>query len=930
MTDQQWREVWHLFEDASHQPAGQRRAFLDSVCADPEVVKKVLELLEAPQDSPAETDSRIGTKVGRYVVIEELVRGGMGEVYSGRDTELERVVALKFLAPASEGARSAVERFIREAKAASALNHPNMVTVHDVIHFDSTLAIVMEMVEGTALRKLCETPVPVDRVVHIGQQTARALAAAHAHDIVHRDVKPENIMVRPDGYVKVLDFGLARLTATRDRTATADLTSTAGLPVGTLRYMSPEQSRGEPLSAASDVFSLGIVLYELATGVHPFAAPSAFETVHAIATREVKHPSMLNQEVPPAFESLVLTMLAKDPAARPSSEDVVRRLAEIRSPSATGPRTGSRLAWAALAASLAVAGAMVWFLLGRAGPLGVMDLSIRPLTSQRGWEAFPDLSPDGESVAFCWTDSPDHARQIYVKRLATDAPYKLTNSETEGNIGPLVWSPDGGQIAFKRLHGRPGAIYSIAKGGGAESKVVDLAIADLSSTIDWSPDGTQLAFSDVAPASGSPAIYLFNLKTGEKRKLTSAPPGDWGDWDPKFSPDGQTLAFKRVTGFLVDDIYLVPVAGGAVQRLTADRRGIWGHAWMPDGKSLVLSCQRGGSVFGLWRVPLARQDRWQTMTQGGVDAITPATARKANRMVWVNQEEDTNIYRIAATGIGAPTRLIASTLRDHGAVYSPEGRIAFSSDRSGSEEIWIARADGSNQVRVTNFNGPATGNPRWSPDGRRLAFGSRPLGRSTIFVMECDSAAMRCGEPKRLTAETGSEFLCGWSADGQFVYFASEGTGRFEVWKKPASGGPSLQVTANGGQTAFESNDGKWLYISKHVAGNNSIWRVPGSKADNQGAFPEELLIGPGYKVAQESWTLAPGQIFFVDRAMNMRSATIRAYNLAMRHTRPILFLGDLLPERVTTELSVSPDSHWLLYSRLDKSGSNVMVADMR
>ncbi len=923
MTDEQWRQIWSLYESACHQPADRRRAYLDSVAADPELVRKVVQMLETPDESPTEPLSRVGTKVGRYMVMEELGRGGMGEVYAGRDTELERVVALKFLAPASEGARSAVERFIREAKAASALNHPNIVTVHDVIRVESTLAMVMEKVEGMALRGLCGTPLPADRVIHIGQQAARALAAAHAQGLVHRDVKPENIMVRPDGYVKVLDFGLARLTASGDRT------STAGLAVGTLRYMSPEQSRGESLSAASDVFSLGLVLYELVAGVHPFAAASPFETVHAIATQEPEHPSWLKEEVPPPLESLIFSMLAKDPSARPSSEEVARKLAEIRSPSAVRANKASRL-WAVLAACLAVAGAIGWLLFERVGPRDVTDLRMHPLTSQPGWEAFPALSPDGESVAFCWTDSPDRARQIYVKRRGDDIPYQLTDSETEGNIGPLVWSPDGSHIAFKRLQGRPGAIYSIAKEGGAQTKILDLAVADLSSTIDWSPDGIQLAFSDADPASTSISIYLFNLQTGEKRKLTAPPPGDWGDWDPRFSPDGQTIAFKRVRGFLVDDVYLVPVAGGAIRRLTNDWRGIWGHAWMPDGKSLVVSCQRGGSVFGLWQVPLAGQHEAQRITQGGVDAITPATARKASRMVWVNQEEDFNIYRVAATGIGAPTRLVASTVRDYSAVYSPDGRMAFSSDRTGSEEIWIARADGSNQIRVTNFNGPATDNPRWSPDGRGLAFESQRLGRSTILVMECDPVVMRCGKPTRLTADTASEFLCGWSADGQFVYFASEQTGRFEVWKRPAAGGPAVQVTANGGQTAYESNDGKWLYISKHQAGSNSIWRIPGPKMNNQGSSAEELLIGPGYKVAHESWTLAPGQIFFVDRAVNMRSATIRAYDLATKQVRQILFLGDLLPEKVTTELSVSPDSKWLLYSRLDKSGSNIMVADLR
>jgi Tol biopolymer transport system component len=562
---------------------------------------------------------------------------------------------------------------------------------------------------------------------------------------------------------------------------------------------------------------------------------------------------------------------------------------------------------------------------------GTPDLRIRPLTSQPGWEAFPGLSPDGRAAAFCWTDDLDRPRQIYVKRLDTDAVTKLTESESAGNIGPLAWSPDGNEIAFKRLEVRLGAIYIIGKDGGTPRKAVDLNNGDLSSMIDWSPDGTQLAFSDAAPGGGNLAIYLFNLKSGEKRKLTSPPPEDWGDWSPALSPDGQTIAFKRVTTYWVDDIYLVPVAGGKVRRVTADRRGIWGHDWMPDGESLVLACQRRGSVFGLWRVPVGPRGQGQSLAGGGIDAITPACARRANRMVWVNHLEDLNIYRVATDGAGTPTRLVASTMRDQSPDYSPDGRMAFVSDRSGSAEVWIARADGSHQMRVTSFNGPAVNNPRWSPDGRRLAFDSRPLGHPTIYIADCESIDKPCGEPRLRTNGNGVEVLSSWSADGQFLYFASDRTGRWEVWKEPAASGDSIQLTRQGGYFAFESRDARWLYFSKPEGiGKNSIWRRPGPKAVAESEGSEEELLDLTYQIANESWTVAPEEIYFVDRASDFRSATIRALNLKTRQVRPVLALPDLLPERAVSELSVSPDARWLLFSRLDRSGSNVMVADIR
>jgi dipeptidyl aminopeptidase/acylaminoacyl peptidase len=296
-------------------------------------------------------------------------------------------------------------------------------------------------------------------------------------------------------------------------------------------------------------------------------------------------------------------------------------------------------------------------------------------------------------------------------------------------------------------------------------------------------------------------------------------------------------------------------------------------------------------------------------------------------MVWVNQVEDSNIYRLPATGLGTPTKFISSTLRDQGPSYAPDGRIAFVSDRSGSLEIWIAQADGSNQVRVTHFNGPATGAARWSPDGRHLAFDSRAHGRSDIFVLQCEPASPRCGEPKCLTPEVSSELLPSWSADGNFVYFASNRIGRWEVWKQPAAGGAPIQVTRNGGYSACESPDGRWLYFSSFES--RGIWRMPVSKSDGPRVFAgEELLIGQGYKVEQESWTVTSEDIFFVDRAPNRRSGTIRAYHIATKQTRPILALADLPTDKSMGALSISPDLRWLLYSQLDRSGSNVMVAE--
>jgi Tol biopolymer transport system component len=359
--------------------------------------------------------------------------------------------------------------------------------------------------------------------------------------------------------------------------------------------------------------------------------------------------------------------------------------------------------------------------------------------------------------------------------------------------------------------------------------------------------------------------------------------------------------------------------------VTWERRGIWGHAWTADGKSLILSWQRGTTIFGLWRFPLTPQSHPERIVQGGVDAITPATCWQTTRLAWVNQTQDVNIYRVSTAGGELPVRLIASTLRDQHPAYSPDAQIAFVSDRSGSREIWLARADGTGQKRMTSFNGPDVGDLQWSPDGRHLAFYGRAHGYSDIFTLDCDPASMLCGIPKRVISGIKAE-VPSWSADGKFLYFASDRTGRWEVWKQATSGGQPIQVTQNGGYAARESQDGKWLYFSKNRG--DSIWRIPVAPLGGQAASAEELVIGPPNHVQQKGWTLIPDGIIFTERAGKGQPGALRAYQLSSKRTRLILPLMEGFVDGRDYGVSVSPDSQWVLYSQLDRSGSNIMVAE--
>ena len=338
-------------------------------------------------------------------------------------------------------------------------------------------------------------------------------------------------------------FGLARTLATEDSTFT-------GLFTGTLRYVSPEQVSSGSVSAASDIFSLGLVLYELATGKHPFPAASPFATAHAIASSEPPAPSTIHPNIPAALEKLLLAMLSKRRSDRPSAEEVVSTLETLalashteRLAGRTRERWSTRLSshWlSGVLACLVVLGVVAWLFSRRNDSNEVPDFRIRPLTSQNGWEEYPAISPDGQAVAFTWSKEFAGPRQIYVKSLKDNRLTQLSRSDfdpNKGNMGALVWSPKEDRIAFKRAdaqYGEPGAIYLITVKDGVETKLLDLANANLSAGIDWSPDGTQIAFSDTVPSLHELAVYVFDLKTGEKRKLTSPPVNIWGDWDPKF------------------------------------------------------------------------------------------------------------------------------------------------------------------------------------------------------------------------------------------------------------------------------------------------------------------------------------------------------------------------------------------------------------
>ena len=521
-----------------------------------------------------------GQTISHFEVLEKIGEGGMGLVYRGRDLLLDRHVALKVL-PADKIANAERRRrFIQEAKAASALNHPNIVTIHEILSVDGTDVIVMELLHGRTLAQLIRRHgLRLSEALRYGVEIADALAKAHAAGIVHRDLKPGNVMVSEGGAVKVLDFGLAKLMEPDSAGAkppTASLVSSAatqtmrlppepdteeGAVLGTTAYMSPEQAEGRPVDTRSDIFALGSLLYEMLSGRRAFDGPTRVGTLAAILKEDPRPLAEIAPETPHEVEKLVFRCLRKSPDRRPQHMiDVKLALEELKEESDSGQlssahavaaktlaqRRGRAWLWIGAALTCAVGAGVVWFWSRQAGG-PVEQLRVIPFTSYGGREVGPALSPDGRQVAFSWNGEKEDNYDIYVKLADAGDSLRLTTNAALDRYP--AWSPDGRFIAFVRSGPAEPGFYVVPALGGSERKVAAIAAMPLFEprvppiTVGWSPDGRWLVITDTSVRP--PPLALVSVDGGQKRPLTSPPATSYGDFVPAFSPDGQWVSFLR-------------------------------------------------------------------------------------------------------------------------------------------------------------------------------------------------------------------------------------------------------------------------------------------------------------------------------------------------------------------------------------------------
>ncbi len=926
MRAESWARVEELFQAALDKAPENRSEFLLRACSDdPELRTEVESLLfhAASADSflengPLSENCDVkpvfmpGQRLQRFEVIEMIGRGGMGEVYRARDTRLARDVAIKALrSPTLSGARSK-GRFLHEAQAASALNHPNIVTVHDIGEADGVPFIAMEYVAGETLAMLITSGhISVHVAVGIAIQIAAALDKAHGAGIIHRDLKPGNVMITPEGAVKVLDFGLAKLTNIPvDGQAAAWSITEMGLVAGTVDYMSPEQAEGKALDVRSDIFSFGSVLYEMLARRRPFQASSGISTLAAILS---KQPAELPAAVPASLRHIVRQCLRKDRDQRYQNIGAVKRvLEEVKLQ--LEPRSRSSFVrqvrpWFALAAAICAIAA--FFAVRQIKKTQAPPLQVVPFTSYPGAERHPSFSPDGNEIAFSWNGDKQDNYDIYVKQIGSSTPLRLT-TDPEDDLSP-AFSPDGRSIGFVRVDQGRGIFMVVPALGGPERTVAEIPVPPCAEAgcnlFSWFADGKHIVTA---------GLMLLSTESGEVRPLTSPPDKTAPDEAPAVSPDGRSVAFVRMPDVQMEDVWLVALdknlhPRGSPRPITKQKFNPAPFSldpfWMPEGSELLFSDSQH-----IWRVPVSGN---RSPEQLPFEGLSPTVSRSGSRLAYMRfYQQLWNMSRLPlespghAAGVAAPFAM--STQGDMNPQYSSDGkRVAFESARTGEERIWIVEADGSNVRRLFVEPDMYEGSPRWSPDGKLLAFDSDSTGQWNIYTVPANG-----GRANRLTNDSGGHNVPTWSRDGNWIYFASTHSGRSEIWKIPSQGGQAAQVTKNGGFEGWESLHAKTLYFTKDGSGDRGLWRMP---LNGSGS---EVQIVPS--IQYWSFGVTPNGLYYLTQARPGRKPSIQYLSFATQKAITVLNLrntGD-------AGLTVSPDGRSLLYVETTNSNADIMLVE--
>jgi serine/threonine protein kinase len=833
MTPERWQQVKEIFNSAIAHGPEERSSFISQACFGDEELRSEVESLIASHeqsgsfiDQPAfevaasllaseRAELNPGYTIDSYLVFFFLWGGGWGLFYGAEDKRLGRKVALKLLPATFTTNDDRLRRFEQEARAASALNHPNIITIYEIREAAGSHIIATEYVEGETLRhRLVRAPLTLSETLNIAIQIADALVAAHKAGIIHRDIKPENIMLRPDGYVKVLDFGLAKLS---EEAPASEVRTGSGIVMGTAGYMSPEQARGLSVDHRSDIFSLGAVIYEMLARRKPFEGETPSDTLASILKTEPTPLPRVVPGVPPELMRIVNKSLRKD---REERYQVVKDLwldlkalkqeLEFQQSTTTEikrPRIRSALALLTVLVVVSAASFGVYKWLTRKAPVErFWDVQLTRLTNS-GNAIDATISPDGKYIVYVLSDRS--SQSLYIRQVSTANDKLIVPPARVGYFG-ITFSPDGNEIYYiVKVNLDAGTLYKIPALGGAPVKVLE----KLDSPVSFSPDGKQFALvRGNYPTQGESTLVIANVDGGDERLLhIKKNPERFTPiffTGPSWSPDGKLIAASVITIGGRSKVVAFSVEDGSQKELSPES---WLYSarvqWLPDMSGLLVVAGENPITAMIWHIsyPDGRGRRVTNdlnayraigLTQDGKKLTTIQSQGLVN--LWVVPDGD------ATKEVRLPTGNVANffSLTGSNVSWTPDGRIVYVSNESGAADIWITDPDGKNRKQLT-ANKAANVSPVVTADGRYIVFVLWQEGKRNIWRMNLDGS-----NPVQLTSGLSDSFPS-LSPDSRWVIYTAQDGAQPVLRRVSIDGGAPIKVTDQVATTSTVSPDGK-------------------------------------------------------------------------------------------------------------------------